>query len=284
MNRASSYARGALLAGMALLVDGCRAAEVPVFPSAAALAPDTPWSPLAEELPGTWRNLQLFEGECAFVLASSDAGARQAHAVARLACQLFADELGRSPRRGLVIAGSKDDQLLVDDADALLAAMARWNAAATGREAPPSRSTSRRRSHRDDVPPELAVRLSTVGIPVDEPVLGLPAPLRQQIAYVVLLPSDDCIEMSCAAIIEMGLEREGVSWFKKMLVKASIGPASQPMVREFRALSLATFLEVVSWSEGLEAESADGVLARAVAAGAVPEHVRRRAAPRAERP
>lgn len=71
-----------------------------------ASEPASSWAPLAAQLPDTWRDLRLYEGECAFVLASSEAAARQAHEVARISFQIFADELGRSPLRGLLIAGS----------------------------------------------------------------------------------------------------------------------------------------------------------------------------------
>lgn len=286
MDGVPSHARAALLAGLSLLASGCRSATAHELPSAAASgqAPDSPWSPLAAGLPGTWRDLRLYGGECAFVLASGDAAAQQAHDVARIASQVFVDALGRSPRRGLLIAGSKEDRLLVEDAEALLEALPRWNAAATGREAPPSGSGSRRGGRRGDVPPELAARLLTGGIPVDEPALDLPAVLRERIAYVVLLPSDDCLDATCAAMTELALEREGVSWIQRKLAEAVVGDPAQRMADEFRAVSLATLLDVVSWSEGLEAQSADAVLARAVASGALPERARRRAAERAYAP
>jgi len=272
MNGIPLHARAALLAGVSLLASGCRSA------ASSAQAPDSSWSPLAAELPGAWRDLCLYDGECAFVLASCEAAAGQAHDVARIAFQVFVDELGRRPRRGLLIAGSKDDRLLVDGAEELIEAMPRWNAAATGREAPPPGSWSRRGGRRGDVPPELAARLLAGGIPVDEPSLDLPAALRERIAYVVLLPTDDCLDATCAAITDLALEREGVSWIQLKLAEAVVGHPADLMARELRAMSLATLLEVVSSSERLDPQSADAVMARAVASGVLPDRALRRAA------
>jgi len=270
MNGIPLHARAALVASAALLACGCH--------SAPARAPAPSWSPLAPELPDAWRDLRLYEGECAFVLASSEAAAEQAHGVARIASQVFVDELERKPRRGLLIAGSKDDRLLVDGAEELLEAMPRWNAAATGREAPPPGSSSRHGARRDDVPPELAARLLSGGIPVDEPSLELPGALRERIAYVVLLPTDDCLDETCATITDLALEREGVSWIQLKLAEAFVGHPADLMARELRAMSLATLLDVVSSSERLDAESADAVMARAVASGVLPDRARRREA------
>jgi len=225
-------------------------------------------------MPEAWRDLRLYEGRCAFVLASSEEAAEQAHEVARIAFQVFVDELGHEPRRGLVIAGSKDDRLLVDGAEELLDTLPRWNAAATGRDPPPG-SRSRRGARRSDVPPELAARLLTGGIPVDEPSLDLPAALRERIAYVVLLPTDDCLDATCATITDLALEREGVSWLQVKLAETVVGHPADLMARELRAMSLATLLDVVSSGERLDAVSADAVMARAVASGILPERARR---------
>jgi len=271
MNGIPLHAEAALLAGVLLLAGGCRSA------ASTAPAPEPAWSPLAAELPSAWRDLSLYDGECAYVLASCDAAARQAHDVAWIASQVFVDELGRRPRRGLLIAGSKDDRLLVDGAEELIDAMPRWNAAATGREAPPP-GASRRGGRRGDVPPELAARLLTGAIPVDEPSLDLPAVLRERIAYVVLLPTDDCLDATCAAVTDLALEREGVSWLQLKLATAMVGHPADLMARELRAASLAALLDVVSSSEHLDAERADAVMARAVESGVLPDRARRRAA------
>lgn len=267
MNGIAPHARAALLATVALLAGSCRSV---------ASAPASSRAPLAAQL-DTWRDLRLYEGECAFILASSEAAARQAHEVARVSFQVFADELGRRPLRGLLIACSKDDRLLIDAPEEWIEVIPRWHAAATGREVPPPRSRSRH-GDPDDVPPELAARLLTGGIPVHEPGLDLPAALRERIAYAVLLPTDDCLAATCSAITDLALEREGVSWIQLKLVEALAGHPADLMTRELRAMSIATLLDVVSASEGLDAASADAVLARGVASGVLPERARRRAA------
>ena len=265
--------RAGLLACLPLLTAGCRSVGASELPAASTVAAESPWSPLAAELPPAWRDLCLFDGECAFVLASSEAAARQAHAVARTASQVFRDEIGRLPRRGLLIAGSKDDRLLLEGPEELLEAMPRWNAEATGREPPPRRFSSKRARNRGEVPPELAVRLLDGGIPLDEPNLDLPAALRERIAYVVLLPTDDCLDATCATITAQAFERKKVSWIQRKLAEAIIGDPAQLVARELRAVSLARLLDVVSWCEGLAAESADAVLTRAVTSGVLPESI-----------
>jgi len=66
-----------------------------------------------------------------------------------------------------------------------------------------------------------------------------------------------------------------VSWIQLKLAEAVVGHPADLMARELRAMSLAALLDVGSSSEGLDAESADAVLARAVASGVLPEHVLR---------
>lgn len=265
------HARAALLTGLSLLVGACRSA------ASSAQAPEVPWSPLPADLPQAWRDLCLYEGESAFVLASSEAAARQAHALAQTAFLVFVDELGRNPRRGLLIAGSKADRLLVEGPEELLEAVPRWNAAATGREAPPPGSRSTHGGSRGDAPPELTARLVACAIPVDEPELELPPALRGRIGYVVLLPTDDCLVATCAELIDLALEREGVSWIQLKLAQALVGHPADLMVRELRAVALVTLLDALSASERLDAGSADAVMARAVASGVLPERTRRHA-------
>lgn len=259
----------ALLAWVPLLVGACRLAA-PSEPG-----PEPTWLPLAAELPRAWRDLGLYQGECAFVLASCEPAARQAHEVARTAGRIFAEALGRWPRPGLVIAGSKDDRLLLDDAEELLDAMPRWNALATGRDPPPNGASRRRR---DDVPARLAARLLSGAIPMDEPSLDFPAALRARVAYAVLLPTDDCLDATCREVTDLALEREGVSWIQLKLATAVAGHPAVRMARELRSDSLATLLEVVSTSEGLDAAEADAVTKHAIDSGALPERSRRRAA------
>jgi hypothetical protein len=180
------------------------------------------WREPPAELPRTWRHLRLYDGPAAFVLASSEAAAAEAHEEVAAAAEAFAAELGEPPRRGLIVALSADDPLLFDGLEQFAWLAERWRAEIV-RQPPPQQASPRADS---DVAPEdqeLAVRLLGVGMPTTDTTLGLPAELRERAAFVQLQPTLSCLDTISERIVERAFAREDVGWLESAPVTTLVG-------------------------------------------------------------
>lgn len=131
------------------------------------------------------------------VLASTERAARDVLDQADEALATFAEVAGYSAGRGVLIAISAEDPLLLDDLSLLQSQMARWHAEAIGADLPPE-------SH-EELESEGAFlsRMVAYGLPRADRILGLPDSLRESAAWIFVLPTEDCVEQAVDALMEL---------------------------------------------------------------------------------
>ena len=189
-----------LLATVALLLVSCTSVE---------------WAEPTPELPTSWRHCQLFVSDAAYVLASSEDAAAEAHALAAEAQQVIAAEFGRDPGRGLILALSFDDPLPIEDPKQYSEALHDWHTRVTGADGPPMDLRSRMRMGPDSEPievdPALPLHLVGAPIPADQTRLDLPPALVEAAAFVAVLPTPSCLEDAADAMVDIACEAKGIS-------------------------------------------------------------------------
>lgn len=224
------------------------------------------WQTAPRELPQEWRGRRLFVSEEGDVLATTAPAAEEAHArLVALAAEIE-EVAGVTPGRFLaIVENSQDEPLVADPLEAMLQ-RARWQAAMAGKEPPPEermREDALRHFGMKDGEGEtldfdmgLMVRLIASGVPRDETELGLPPELVDRAEWIVLMPSDGCVEAVLDEMIDVKLESEGHGFFARAAMKSAMVLAGLSVADEWWKTSQTLLITSAVAGTGGDAEAA----------------------------
>lgn len=215
----------------------------------------SPFTPPPAGLPTTFGDREVFYGPRCIVIARSESSAADLHdCVAQLADHVEA-ATGETPRRGLVLALEFDDPLPIEPVEAYATTMGELHARATG--ATNLRVAFEKAKTKDgrevEIDEAVPMRMRSFAVPRDDETLSLPQILRDEAAFVAVLPTTDCLEEVADVVFEAGLEAEGISMWKRAMLAPFRGTLIDRVVGEFRKTSraavLAAYLPVGSVDE-----------------------------------
>ncbi len=224
------------------------------------------WQAAPRELPQEWRGRRLFVSDEGDVLATTAPAAEEAHArLVALAAEIQ-EVAGVRPGRFLaIVENSQDEPLLADPMEAMLQ-RARWQAAMAGKEPPPEermREDALRHFGMKDGDGEpldfdmgLMVRLIASGVPRDETELGLPSELVDRADWIVLMPSDGCVEAVLDEMIDVKLESEGHGFFARAAMKSAMALAGLSVADEWWKTSQSLLITAAVAGTGGDAQAA----------------------------
>ena len=215
------------------------------------------WQAAAPELPSSWRHCQLFVSESVYVLARDESAAAEIHTAATRARAAISAQLGRDPGRGLVIALSADDPLPVPEPRDYVDAIAAWFERFTG-EPPPSREDPEPLTFGDkklELDPALLLRLLAVPVPGDDVRLELPRRLVDAANFVLVLPTDTCLDRSAAGVVENARRAAGIG-AAALWAASLVSQAPAALLRDNFAEQNNELLYEV-WLRGLEIPRSD---------------------------
>ena len=195
-------------------------------------------------LPTSHGDREVFYGPRCIVIARSEHSAADLHdCVAQLADQVK-EATGKEPRRGLVLAMEFDDPLPIEPLEAYATTMNELHARATG--ATNVRVPFERAKTSDgrevEIDEAVPMRIRSFAVPRDDETLSLPQILRDQAAFVAVLPTTDCLEEAADAVLEAGLTAEGISMWQRAMLAPFRGTLVDQLVQEFRKSCRATIL------------------------------------------
>lgn len=211
------------------------------------------WQAPPAELPQVWRDRTLFDAGDVFVYATSESAAEEAVERSRELLAAFAEVAGRNGGKGLVLALDDEDAPLLEDPIELSRLIHVWHAQASGVVEEEQEESSDLLFGVDEnnsgMDSDRMLRLVAFGVPRDDVVLGLPEDLRLTAAWIVVLPTQECLRHSLSEFIAAGMEQaakeEDVGFGERMLMTLVMPMIKSEMNQAFLDLMKVSFLEVL---------------------------------------
>lgn len=162
-----------------------------------------------------WRHLQCHRGPLAVVAARDEAAASDAYFDVERLCDVM-QRAGIPAGRPLVLATSREDPFLFDEAQPTLEKLVNLHAQAMGQEPVPMQM----QSDMPDIPGlvELMARALSAAIPLDSHELDVPDSWREGVEWMVVLPTNACSDAMANEILDVGLAKQELSFGEKLLL------------------------------------------------------------------
>ncbi|MEQ1632268.1 MAG: hypothetical protein ABL997_07825 [Planctomycetota bacterium] len=204
----------------------------------------SPFTAPPSGLPTTLGDREVFYGPRCIVIARSESSAADLHDCVALLADQVKEATGKVPARGLVLAMEFDDPLLIEPVEAYATTMGELHARATGATnlRVPFETAKTKDGREVEIDPAVPMRMRSFAVPRDDETLSLPQILRDQAAFVAVLPTTDCLEEVADVVFEAGMEAEGISMWKRAMLAPFHGTLIDQLVQEFRKTSRATVI------------------------------------------
>ncbi len=202
---------------------------LPCLAGSCSSTPSTVWQPKPPGDPITWRQFSLYRGDAAFVLASKESAASEVHLLVERARAAVEASGAAQPDLGLVIALTKRDALLFENAEDHESALRRWGGK-SGMQIE-LRSQEGDSGEPLDFDKRLMYQLVPVAVPTDDTDLDLPAALREQFTHVLIAPTDALIESTMGEMIKASFDAKEIGWAQRQLVYAIANPKAMMVER-----------------------------------------------------
>ena len=213
------------------------------------------WHEHPDGVPQHWRGLTLHTTDDVWVLAREEAEASHACELALDMIRILRDDFDSTPRRGLIVALSDDDEPLVPDDHELAPRLEGWYAEMMGmvkrrdeNAAPLSQDELEATGlDRDEI-----FKLWPTSVSRTDPRIGLPPGLTSKVDWVVVMPTLGLTEDVVSQFVDVTIELANPSFGQTLIIGAALPWMRGQMANAVRGQALGVMCFACARAAGLD--------------------------------